>query len=78
MLEVGYFDRKKTWDSGVEDNYGGAKLTLAHAISTDGSYPAHPEIRFFASYFKDNDGDFFDNHKKDNALYYGVQIEAWW
>ncbi|MCG6259813.1 carbohydrate porin, partial [Vibrio furnissii] len=40
---------------------------------------ARPEIRFFASYFKDNENDnTFNSGKSDDTINYGVQIEAWW
>ncbi|AYO17513.1 maltoporin [Vibrio owensii] len=78
MLEVGYFDQEKTWDSGYEDKFSGTKFTIAHAISTGESFFARPEIRFFATYLKDNEGDSFDNNKSNDTINYGVQIEAWW
>ncbi|HHY0499341.1 TPA: maltoporin [Vibrio parahaemolyticus] len=78
MLEVGYFDQEKTWDSGSEDKFSGTKFTIAHAISTGESFFARPEIRFFATYLKDNEGDSFDNNKSNDTINYGVQIEAWW
>ncbi|MCG6216392.1 maltoporin [Vibrio furnissii] len=79
MVEVGYFDQKKTWDSGSEEKSGGTKFTIAHAISAGESFFARPEIRFFASYFKDNENDnTFNSGKSDDTINYGVQIEAWW
>lgn len=78
MLEVGYFDQEKTWDSGSEDKFSGTKFTIAHAISTGESFFARPEIRFFATYLKDNEGDSFDNNKSNDTINYGVQVEAWW
>ncbi|MDF4927492.1 carbohydrate porin [Vibrio parahaemolyticus] len=51
---------------------------MAHAISTGESFFARPEIRFFATYLKDNEGDSFDNNKSNDTINYGVQIEAWW
>jgi len=79
MLEVGYFDQEKTWDSGSEDKFSGTKFTISHAISTGESFFARPEIRFFASYFKDNENDnSFDNGKSADTINYGVQVEAWW
>ncbi|MCV5217000.1 carbohydrate porin, partial [Escherichia coli] len=67
-----------TWDSGSEDKFSGTKFTIAHAISTGESFFARPEIRFFATYLKDNEGDSFDNNKSNDTINYGVQIEAWW
>ncbi|EGQ8121617.1 maltoporin [Vibrio cholerae] len=79
MLEVGYFDQEKTLDSGSEDKLSGTKFTISHAISTGESFFARPEIRFFASYFKDNENDnSFDNGKSADTINYGVQVEAWW
>ncbi|SJN58246.1 Maltoporin precursor [Vibrio ruber DSM 16370] len=78
MLEVGYFDQDKTKDSGAEVQSGGTKFTLAHAISAGESFFARPEIRFFVTYLKDNEGNAFDNNKRNNTFNYGVQIEAWW
>ncbi|QXO18838.1 MULTISPECIES: maltoporin LamB [Gammaproteobacteria] len=79
MLEVGYFDQEKTWDSGVSEKSGGTKFTIAHALSTGEDFFARPEIRFYASYFKDNEnGNTFNSGKSDDTINYGVQIEAWW
>ncbi|MEH0689256.1 maltoporin [Vibrio cholerae] len=78
MLEVGYFDQEKTWDSGWVDAFSGTKFTIAHAITAGDSFLARPEIRFFASYFKDNEGESFNSGKSNDTINYGVQIEAWW
>ncbi|PNH77775.1 maltoporin [Vibrio diazotrophicus] len=79
IFEVGYFDQEKTWDSGSTDKSSGTKFTIAHAISAGDSIMARPEIRFFASYFKDNENDnTFDNGKSADTINFGVQVEAWW
>lgn len=79
MLEIGYFDQEKTWDSGSVDKSSGTKFTIAHAISAGNDFFARPEIRFYASYFKDNENEgSFDSGKSSDTINYGVQIEAWW
>ncbi len=78
MLEVGYFDQDKTDHLGSEENSSGTKFTLAHAISAGESFFARPEIRFYVTYLKDNEGKHFDNNNSNNTFNYGVQIEAWW
>ncbi|MCA0934180.1 maltoporin [Vibrio alginolyticus] len=78
MLEVGYFNKERTWDSGDETKYSGTKFTIAHAISAGEYFLARPEIRFFATYLTDGEGNSFDNNKSDDTINYGVQIEAWW
>ncbi|CCO46096.1 Maltoporin 1 [Vibrio nigripulchritudo SOn1] len=78
ILEVGYFDKEKSLDSGSKNQSSGTKFTIAHAISAGESFFARPEIRFFASYLKDNEGDSFNDKRSNNTINYGVQIEAWW
>jgi len=78
MLELGYFNQEKTWDSGFVDKSGGTKVTLAHALATGESFYARPEIRFFVSYIKDNEQDNTFNGDSSDTINYGVQVEAWW
>ncbi len=77
MLEVGYFDQEKLGIQAPKTSLV-AQNSLSHAISTGESFFARPEIRFFATYLKDNEGDSFDNNKSNDTINYGVQIEAWW
>lgn len=78
LFELGYFKQEKTWDSGSKDKFSGTKLTLSHAISTGDGFFARPEIRFFASYLKDNENDSFNGGRDNDTINYGVQVEAWW
>ena len=79
MIEVGYMNQEKTWDSGSIEKYSGTKFTLAHAISAGEGFLDRPEIRFFVSYLKDNENsDTFNNGTSSDTINYGVQIEAWW
>ena len=78
MLEVGYFKSTKTWDSGSEDKSKGKKVTLAHALTTGEGFFARPEVRFYVSYLKDDEGKSFNNSTENDAINYGVQFEAWW
>lgn len=79
MLELGYFDKEIKGDADwIDDKMSGSKITIAHAITAGDSFLARPEIRFFASYFKDNEGESFNSGKSNDTINYGVQIEAWW
>ncbi|WP_342608634.1 maltoporin LamB [Vibrio tritonius] len=78
ILELGYFKDKKSWTSGSETKTGGEKITLAHAFTVGKEFLSRPELRFYVSYFKDEEGTYFKNGSKDNDIFYGAQFEAWW
>ncbi|MFM4717387.1 maltoporin [Aeromonas veronii] len=78
LVELGTFERTKTWTSGSEDKESGQKYTLAQAWSAGPSMMARPEIRVYASYLTDGEGDSFNGNTDDHAWNFGVQAEAWW
>lgn len=78
MIELGYFKDKKTWDSGSVDKTGGKKITLAHAFTVGKGFLSRPELRFFVSYMKDDEGNSFKEDTKNSDVFYGAQFEAWW
>lgn len=72
ILEVGYYAADDdTWGEETK-----SKVTVAQAISAGSSFWARPEVRVFASYVKDHDGDGLNGD--DNEMNFGVQMEAWW
>lgn len=82
VLELGYFTQSKNWNSGSKDKSGGNKITFSQVLATGESFFARPEIRFYASYFKDTEGNSFnyvnDVAQDDDSIKVGVQVEAWW
>ncbi|HHQ4593718.1 TPA: maltoporin [Aeromonas veronii] len=78
LVEVGTFERTKTWTSGTEDKSSGQKYTLAQAWSAGPSMMARPEIRVYASYIKDGEAESLQNGTSDTNWNFGVQAEAWW
>ncbi|CAM3778507.1 Maltoporin precursor [Vibrio aerogenes CECT 7868] len=78
MLELGYFKSKKTWDGGHEDKSAGKKITLAQALTVGKSFFSRPELRFYISYLKDDEGKSLNNGTDNSGVNYGVQFEAWW
>ncbi len=82
VLELGYFTQTKKLVSGSESKTGGNKVTISQVLATGEGFFARPEIRFYASYFKDTEGKSFnvvDQVAQDeDSVKLGVQIEAWW
>ncbi|WP_422839910.1 maltoporin LamB [Aeromonas veronii] len=78
LVEVGTFERTKTWTSGTEEKESGQKYTLAQAWSAGPSMMARPEIRVYASYIKDGEAESLQNGTSDTNWNFGVQAEAWW
>ncbi|HDN9019180.1 maltoporin [Aeromonas salmonicida] len=78
LVEAGTYESTKTWTSGAEDKSSGQKYTLAQAWSAGPSMFARPEIRVFASYLKDGEGESFNGGEDDSTWNFGVQAEAWW
>ncbi|MFC1236699.1 maltoporin LamB [Vibrio sp. F74] len=74
LVEMGYFE--KTGISGEKDS--GSKLTIAQAWTAGLSYWARPEIRFYGSYFTDNENKNAFGNGKDTEINLGVQAEVWW
>jgi maltoporin len=52
-------------------------FTMAQTWAPSNSYWAKPELRLFASYLKDFEGNSFRDDK-DYALNIGAQFEVWW
>jgi len=78
ILELGYFKDNKTLNGGTEEKSGGKKITLAHAFTIGKSFLSRPELRFYVSYLKDDEGNTFKDGTKNNDVFYGAQFEAWW
>ncbi|WP_199711887.1 carbohydrate porin [Alginatibacterium sediminis] len=82
-FEVGYFageNQDGYWGkdavSGTSKQTNG-KFTIAQTWAPSNSYWAKPELRLFASYLKDFEGNSFRDDK-DYALNIGAQFEVWW
>ncbi|MFM2587311.1 maltoporin LamB [Vibrio sp. TBV020] len=71
IFEAGYFTEEK-------DNVdsAGSKFTVAQAWGAGSSFWARPEIRLYASYFNDHEGEFDSGN--DSEFSVGAQFEAWW
>ncbi|RKF15676.1 maltoporin [Alginatibacterium sediminis] len=82
-FELGYFSGQNTEDYWLKDDVKGkdkekiGKFTIAQTWAPSSSYWAKPEMRIFASYLKDFEGDSFRDDK-DYALNIGAQFEVWW
>ncbi|BDP36861.1 Maltoporin [Vibrio harveyi] len=68
------------YNAGEVDNedFGGAKLTLAQAWAMGDSWWARPEIRVYGSYFMDLENDDAFGKGEDTEYVVGIQAEAWW
>lgn len=78
ILELGYFQEEKDWGTGSEKK-GGNKVTISQAISAGDGFFARPEMRVYATYVKDTEGDgTFNDGADDDSIRVGIQVEAWW
>ena len=78
LFELGYFKQSLDLIDGGSSNTSGQKYTVSQVISAGEYILARPELRLYASYVKNGDGDSFNGGKDDDDLRLGVQIEAWW
>ncbi len=75
IFELGYYTEEKK-SAGVTDKASASKYTVAQAWSAGSSFWARPEIRVYASYFQDHEGEAFNS--SDSEMTVGAQFEAWW
>ena len=72
VVELGYFD-STTADDSPES---AMKVTLAQTWSPSKSFWARPELRVFATYFKDNEDEQAFGDSSDTEFQVGVQVEG--
>jgi maltoporin len=76
VFELGYFQEEKKPEVGDNTKSSASKYTIAQTWSPNASWWARPEIRLFASYFQDHEGEGFSG--EDSEFSIGAQFEAWW
>lgn len=84
LFELGYYKDTKDLVGGGEYVDSGEKFTIAQVISAGDYILARPEMRFYASYIKNNERNSLNtnsdgtNARDDSDIRIGAQLEAWW
>ncbi len=78
LFELGYYKTTQDLAGGGDYENSGQKLTIAQVISAGDYILARPEMRFYATYVKNNERDSFNGGRDDSDIRIGAQIEAWW